>query len=173
MNLFQGCFFIIRPAFSLKCGWFIRWRHWFGSFLPYTSIIWVIQRCVWWVIWLRWGRGIRWKIDIILCCMNTFLFLCVFHCVFCLFLIFLYLLSPPHCITMMQYVFQSLLGIFCHAKSSRSLWMLIFVRVGSKSHFTIVFFHIIICCRLAQTKNMIIQNFTLQTLSVSKNFLKE
>ena len=54
--------------------------------------------------------------------------------------IFLSLLSPPHCIIMAQYVLQSLLSLVYHAKSSRSLWMLIFFRVRLKSQFTIIFF---------------------------------
>ena len=54
--------------------------------------------------------------------------------------IFLSFLSPPHWIIMTQYVFQYLLSLVYHAKTSRSLWMLIFVRVISKSQFTIGFF---------------------------------
>ena len=54
--------------------------------------------------------------------------------------IFLYLLSPPHCIIMMQYIFQSLLSLVYNAKISRSLWMIIFVRVRPKRQFTIGFF---------------------------------
>ena len=86
--------------------------------------------------------------------------------------IFLSFVSPPHCIIMTQYVFQSLLRLLYRAKSRRSLWMIIFVRVGSKSQFKIVFFQIILCCRLIQTQNTRIQNFTLQTQSVLNNLLK-
>ena len=59
--------------------------------------------------------------------------------------IFLSFLSPPHCIIMTQYVFQSLLSLVYHARHSRSLWMLIFVMVILKSPFTIGFFLIILC----------------------------
>ena len=79
MRLFQGCFFIIRPTFSLKCVWFIRRQHWVDWFLPFTLIRWVIRKCFQQVIR---GRGIRKNIDIIVCRMDTFLFLCVLHCGF-------------------------------------------------------------------------------------------
>ena len=59
--------------------------------------------------------------------------------------IFLSFLSPHHFIIMMQCVFQSLLSLVYHAKSSRILWMLIFVRMISKSQFTIGFLKIILC----------------------------
>ena len=49
-------------------------------------------------------------------------------------------LSPPHCIIMTQCVFQYLLSLFYHAKSSRILWMIFFVRVRLKSQFKIGFF---------------------------------
>ena len=49
-------------------------------------------------------------------------------------------LSPPSSIIMIQYIFQSFLSLVYHEKSSRSLWMLIFVGVRSKSQFTIFFF---------------------------------
>ena len=199
MRLFQRCFFIIRPAFRLKCEWFIIWRHWFGWFLTCTWIRWVIRRCFWQVIWGLGGQRIIQKIYIILCCMDTLFFLCVFHCgfnsllifrnllliihisvhfsLFILFLWFLLLFSnsllfytisfltlniflsfliPPHCIIMTQYFFQYLLSLLYHAKTSRSLWIIIFVKVASKSQFTIGIFQIILCCRLIQTKNMII-----------------
>ena len=45
--------------------------------------------------------------------------------------IFLSFLSPTHWIIMTQYIIQSLLGLVYHAKSSRSLCVLIFVRVIS------------------------------------------
>ena len=51
--------------------------------------------------------------------------------------------------------------------------MLIFVRVRSKSHFTIGFFHIILCWRLIKTKNTIMQIFTLQILRVLNNLLNK
>ena len=54
--------------------------------------------------------------------------------------IFFYFLSSPHYIVMTQYVFQSLIILVYHTKISRSLWMLIFVRVRLKSQFTIGFF---------------------------------
>ena len=38
--------------------------------------------------------------------------------------IFLSFLSPPHCIIITQYVFQSFLSLVYHAKISRILWML-------------------------------------------------
>ena len=59
--------------------------------------------------------------------------------------IFLSLLSSPHLIIMTRYVFQSFLSLVYHAKISRSLWMLIFIRVRSKSQFMIGFFQIILC----------------------------
>ena len=42
-------------------------------------------------------------------------------------------LSPPHCIIMTKYVFQSLLSLVYHAERKRILWMLIFFRVILKS----------------------------------------
>ena len=59
--------------------------------------------------------------------------------------IFLSFLSPLHCIIMTQYVFQLFPSLIYHAKISRSLWMLIFFRVISKSQFTKDFFCIILC----------------------------
>ena len=51
--------------------------------------------------------------------------------------IFFYFLIPSHCIFKTQDVFQSFLSLVYHAKISRSLWMLIFVRVISKRQFAI------------------------------------
>ena len=51
--------------------------------------------------------------------------------------------------------------------------MIICVRVRPKSQFTIGFFHIILCWRLIQTKNMIMQIFTLQILRVFNNLLSK
>ena len=59
--------------------------------------------------------------------------------------ILLSFLSPHRCITMTQYTFQYLISLVYHAEIIRSLWMLIFVRVRSKSQFTIGFFQIILC----------------------------
>ena len=86
--------------------------------------------------------------------------------------IFLSFLSPPHCIIMTQYIFQSFLNLVYHAKISISLWILFFFRVISKSQFTIGFFQIILCWRLIQKNNMIMQIFTLQILRVLNNLLK-
>ena len=86
---------------------------------------------------------------------------------------FLYLLSPTRYIIMMKYIFPSLISLVYHVKSSRILWMLIFVRVISKSQFMIGFLKIILCWRLIQTKNTIMQNFTLQILRVSNNLFNE
>ena len=72
-----------------------------------------------------------------LCFPNSFVFSSSF---FLMLNIFPSFLSPHHCIIMMQYVFQSFLSLIYHAKSSRVLWMLIFVRVRPKSQFTIGFF---------------------------------
>ena len=70
----------------------------------------------------------------------------VFYPIFFLTLkIFFSFLSPLHCIIMTQYAFQYLLRLVYHVKISRSLWVLIFVSVISKIHFTIGFFQIIIC----------------------------
>ena len=96
MRLCQGCFFLIRLSVSMKCGWFIRWRHWFGWFMSCNWIRLVIQQCFWRVIWWQWGRGIRLNIDILYCRMDTFLFLCVLHCGFCILLIFRNLLILIH-----------------------------------------------------------------------------
>ena len=87
--------------------------------------------------------------------------------------IFLSFLSPPHCIIMTQYVFQSLLSLVYCAKSSISLWMLIFVRVILKRQFMICFFQIIVCWILIQTKNMKIKNFILKILRVLNNLLNK
>ena len=105
-----------------------------------------------------------------LCFPNSFVFSII---LFLALEYFLSLLSPPHCIIMTQYVFQFLLSLVYHAESSRSLRVLIFVRVISKSQFTIGFFQIILCRGLIQTKNMIMQNFTLQILRVLNNLLNE
>ena len=211
MRLFQGCFFITRLAFSRKCGWFIRWRHWFGWFFSCTRIIWVIRRCFWRFIWGRWGQGIRQNFNIFLCRMNTLFFICVFHCGFCSLLIFrnllllihtsahfslfllffcFFLLFPnsfvfypsffltfnifllfPHCIIIKKCVFQLFLSLVYHAHHIRCLWVLIFVRVILKCQFTIGFFRIILCWRLIQTNNMIMQIFTLLFLRLLKNLL--
>ena len=81
--------------------------------------------------------------------------------------------SPHRCIIMTKYVFQSLLSLVYYAKVSRSLWLLIFWGLISKSQFTVDFFQIILCWRIIQTKNMIMKNFTLQILIVLKNLLKK
>ena len=86
--------------------------------------------------------------------------------------IFLYFLSPPHCIIMTQYVFQSFLSLGYHAKNIRILWMLIFSGVDWRASLGIGFFQIVLCWRIIQTNNIIMQNFALQTLSVSNNFWK-
>ena len=96
MRLFQEYFFIIRLVFSRKCGLFIWWRHWFGCFFPCTLIRWVIIRCFQRVIWGQLGRWIRQNFNIFLWRMDTFLFLCVFHCGFCILLIFRNLLLLIH-----------------------------------------------------------------------------
>ena len=77
-----------------------------------------------------------------LCFLNSFVFSSSF---FWTLRIFLYLLSPPHCIILTQYVLQYLLRLVYHAKISISLWMRIFVRVIPKSQFTIGFYQIILC----------------------------
>ena len=51
--------------------------------------------------------------------------------------IFLSVLSPPHFIIMTKYVSKSLLSLFYRVKISRSLWMLISIRVRSKIQFKI------------------------------------
>ena len=184
-------------------------------FLPCSRIRWVIWRCFQWVIWWRRWLGIRGNFDLLSCCMEMFLFLCVLYCGFthcwssgnscflfiqasisaCFFRYYAYscaivirsyyLQASSWCwrssslswflniIIMTEYVFQSFLRFFYHAKISRRLWMLIFVRVRSKIQFKIGFFHIILCWRLIHTKNTILQNFNLQILRVLKNFLKE
>ena len=86
--------------------------------------------------------------------------------------IFLYFLSPPHCIIMTKYVLQSFLSLVYHAKRSRSQWMLIFVRVRLKIQFTVGFFQIILYWRIVQRKNIIMQNFALQILRVLNKLLK-
>ena len=190
-----------------------------------TTLVWLVfplylnQRVIWWcfwrVVWGRWGQGIRQNIDIISRRMDTFLFLCVFHCVFfillilrnlllliyiivhfilflsfsCFFLwftnsvllslsfflllkIFISFLIPTHFIIMTQYIFQSFLILVYHAKISRSLWVLIFVRVISKGQFTIGFFklsnaklHPLNPEHLKQLVDRIIHSFTVQILS--------
>ena len=72
-----------------------------------------------------------------LCFPNSFVFYPSFFLTLNIFLSFL---SPPHWNIMTQYVFQSLLSFVYHSKISRSLWMLIFVRVISKSQFMMGFF---------------------------------
>ena len=83
---------------------------------------------------------------------NTSVHFSLFISFFCFFLCFPYLyvffpslfltlkillsfLIPPHCIIMTQYVFQSFLSLVYHMKTSRILWMLIFVKVRSNSQF--------------------------------------
>ena len=108
--LFQGCLFIIRLMFSRKCGLFIRWRHYFGLFLPCTLIIWFIRRCFQQVVWGRLRRRTRRNFNIILCHTDTFLF--------------------PHCIIITKCVFQLFLSFIDHEHHIRSLCMLIFSRVN-------------------------------------------
>ena len=72
MRLFQGCFLIIRLVFSRKHEWFIRWHHWFGWYFPCIWIIWVIRRCFQRVIWGQWRQHIRQHLNSILCHMYTF-----------------------------------------------------------------------------------------------------
>ena len=78
----------------------------------------------------------------------------------------------PNCIIITQSVLQSFISLVYHTHHCRSLWMLIFIWVISKSQITIGFFHIILCWRLIQTKNMIIQIITLLILRVLDNWLK-
>ena len=92
----KWCFLNIRLAFSRKCGWFIRLRHWFGLFLPCTWIIWVIWRCFWRVVWGQFGQGIRQNYNIFMCRIDTVLLLCVFRCNFCRMLVFRNLLLLIH-----------------------------------------------------------------------------
>ena len=120
MRLFQWWFFIVILVFSRKCGWFIRSRHWFGCFLPCTWIRWVIRRCFQLVVWGRWGQGIGRNFNIIMCRTDMFLF--------------------PHCILMMQCIFQFFLSLVYHEHHIISLWMLISVRVKSTSQVKIGFF---------------------------------
>ena len=82
---------------------------------------------------------------------------------------FLSFLSPSNSIIMTQYIFQSFLRFVYHAKSSRILWMLIFVRVIPKSQFTISFFKIILFWRLIQTKNIIMKKSTPKTWASWRN----
>ena len=162
-----------------------------------TTLVWLFLSCTWirWVVWwcfqqVIWGRcrqGIIWNFDIFSCRMDTFLFLWVFHCrfcrwlilkklfilintsvhfnlflsLFCFFLCFphsfvlspsfffamnscLNFLIPPRYIIMTQYVFQSFIILDYHAHHSRSLCILILVRLRLNSQCTIGFFHIIL-----------------------------
>ena len=161
MRFFQGYFFIIILLFSRKCGWFIRWHHWFGWYLPSSWIIWVIRRFFQLVIW---GRGFRRNYNIILCHTDTFFLPHFIHTETFLF---------PHCIIMKECVFQFFLRIVYHLHHIRNILMLIFVRVKSTSQGKIGFFRIILCWRLLQTKNKIIQFTTLRFLRVLNNSLNE
>ena len=58
---------------------------------------------------------------LLLCFLNSFIFS---PRLFLTLRIFLSFLGPLHCIIMTQYVFQSLLSLVYHAKSSRILWMI-------------------------------------------------
>ena len=58
---------------------------------------------------------------------------------------FLSFLNHTNCIIMTKCIFLFLISLVYHAKSSRSMWMLIFVRVISKSQFTIGYLQIILC----------------------------
>ena len=107
MSFFQECLFIVRLVFSLKCGWFIRWQHWFGCFLSCTWIRWFIQRCFRQVIWGWWGRGIRQHFDIFSVRMDTFFFLCIFHCGLCSLLVFRNLLLLIHPSVHFRFFFRS------------------------------------------------------------------
>ena len=51
----------------------------------------------------------------------------------------MYTFLLPHCIIITQHVFQSSPSLVYHAPTSRSLWIIIFVRVRLKSQFTIGF----------------------------------
>ena len=68
MSLFQGCFFIIWLVFSWKCGWFIRWHHWFGWYLTSSWTRWFNIQCFQRVIW---GQGFRLNYNSILCHTDT------------------------------------------------------------------------------------------------------
>ena len=117
MRLFYVCFFIIRLVFSRKCGWFIRWCHWFGWYLPCSWIRWVIRQCFKWVIW---GQAFIRNYNSILCHTDTLFF--------------------PHCIIMTECVLQFFLSLVYDLHHIRKLWMLIFVRLKLTSQVTIGFF---------------------------------
>ena len=78
-------------------------------FLPCTWIISVIRKCFWKAIWGQQGQGIRLNFDIFICCMDTFLFLCMFHCGSCSLLIFSNLLLLIHT----SIYFSLFLLLFC------------------------------------------------------------
>ena len=161
MRLFQGCFFVIGLVFSRKCGLFIRWSHWFGWYLTSSWIRWFIRQCFQRVIW---GRGFRQNYKSIMCHTDTFFFpRCIHTDTFFL----------HHCIIMTECVFQLFLRTVYHLHHIIKLWMPIFVRVKLTSQRTIGFFHIILCWRLIQTKNIIIQFINLRFLRVLNNSLNK
>ena len=159
MRLFQGCFFIIILLFSLKCGWFIRWRHCFGCYFPSSLIKWVIRRCFQRVIW---RQGFRLNYNSIMFHTDTWFFP---HC------IHMDTFLLPHGIIMTECVFQLFLSLVYHFHHIRNLWMQIFFRVKTTSQETIRLFHIVLFWRLIQTKNKIMQFVILHFLIVFNNSL--
>ena len=115
-------------------------------FFPYTWIRWFIKRCFQRVMWRWWVQGLRRNYISILCHTDTFIF--------------------PNCIIITKCLFQFFLSLVYHFHHIISLWILIFVRVKSTSQDMIGFFHIILCWRLIQTKNMMMQFITLIFLRV-------
>ena len=82
------------------------------------------------------------------------------------------MLLLPHFVIMTQCVFQFLLRLVYHENHIRSHFMLIFVRVKLTNQVTIGSFCLILCWRLIQTKNMIMQFITLLFLIFLNNLLK-
>ena len=161
MRLFQGCFFIFRRVFSQKYVWFIIWRQWLGWYLLSSWIRWCIRGYLQRVIL---GWGFRRNYNSILCLMDT--------------LFFPHFIQTDtfllhHSIIMTLFVFQFFLSLVYHLYHIRKLWMLILVKVKFTSQVTIGFFHIILCWRLIQTNNKIMQFITLRLLRLLNNSLNE
>ena len=121
-----------------KRGWFIRWYHWFGWYLPSSLTRWFNRRCFQRVIWC-WGirrkyNSIQWYTETFFFphCIHTDTFFLP-HCIHTDTFFF------PYCIIMTSCVSQFFLSLVYHFHHIRTLLMLIFVRVKSKSQGTIGF----------------------------------
>ena len=137
------------------------WRFFQGSFFIIRLVFsWKCGCFIRWRHWFGWYFPsfliiffIRQNYNSILCHTDTFFF--------------------PYFTNMMKCAFQLFLSLVYYFHHFSNLWILVFVRVKSKNQGTTGFFHIILCWRLTQIKNVIIQFITFLFLRLSKNSLNE